>query len=398
MRRLRRLLFLVHVRRFRQVLGTVLAADEFAQLRDRIIRNTGGIGAHVGDEANRAFLAQFHAFVEVLREHHGALHAEAQLARGVLLQLAGGEGRSRAAPALPFFHRADRPLGLLQRRADLLRFFGVGDLGLFVAAADEARVERRGLGGRQVRVDGPVFLLLEGLDLALALDDQAQRDGLHAAGGEPAAHLVPQQRRDLIPDQAVENAASLLRVHQVLVDLARMQEGLLHRTLGDLVERNAMEGDAVAAFLLLAAGAVFGELFREMGGDGLALAVGVGRQVHGRRRLRQLLQLGDHLLLAGNDHVIRLEVVLDVHAQDALGQVLHVAERGLDFVVVPQVLVDRLRLGRRFDDDQRFDQLPLPPRGSQSKLARFRLKPQVTLRKLGSWLLALGFWLLALGF
>ncbi len=356
MRRLRLFLLFVDVGRFRHVLGTVLAADQFAHLRDGVVRDARGIGAHVGDEADRAFVAaQLHAFIEVLGQHHGALDAEAQLARGVLLQLAGGEGRSRAAAALPLFDRAHRPNGLLQRRADLLRLFGVGDLDLLVAAADEVRVERRRLGGRQVRVHGPVFLLLEGLDLALAVHDQAQGDGLHAPGGEPAPHLVPQQRRDLIAHQAVEHAAGLLRVHQVLVDLARMQEGLLHRALGDLVEGDAMEGDAALLFLLAAA-AVFGKLFRQMGGDGLALAVRVGRQIHGGRRLRHLLQLGDDLFLAGNDHVVRLEVVLDVHAQDALGQVLDVAERGLDFVVLPQILVDRLRLGRRFDDDQRFRQ------------------------------------------
>ena len=35
------------------------------------------------------------------------------------------------------------------------------------------------------RLDGPVLDRLERADLPLALDDQPQRDGLHAAGGEP---------------------------------------------------------------------------------------------------------------------------------------------------------------------------------------------------------------------
>ena len=49
----------------------------------------------------------------------------------------------------------------------------------------------------------------------------AQRHGLHAPGGEPAAHLVPEQRRDLVAHQAVQHAARLLRVHQVCVHLRR---------------------------------------------------------------------------------------------------------------------------------------------------------------------------------
>ena len=52
-------------------------------------------------------------------------------------------------------------------------------------------------------------------DLALALDDQPQRDGLHAAGGKSAPHLVPKQRRNLVSDQPVEHAARLLRLDQV---------------------------------------------------------------------------------------------------------------------------------------------------------------------------------------
>ena len=37
--------------------------------------------------------------------------------------------------------------------------------------------------GVEVSVDGPVLALLEGANLALALDDKAQGDRLDAAGG-----------------------------------------------------------------------------------------------------------------------------------------------------------------------------------------------------------------------
>ena len=44
--------------------------------------------------------------------------------------------------------------------------------------------------------------------------------------------------------------------------------------------------------------------------------------------------------------------VLHVHSELALGQVAHVAHRGPHDIVPAQELVDRLRLGGRFDDDQ----------------------------------------------
>ena len=38
--------------------------------------------------------------------------------------------------------------------------------------------------------------------------------------------------------------------------------------------------------------------------------------------------------------------------QRLLGQVHHMAQRGLDGIIPPQILIDRFRLGRRFDDYQ----------------------------------------------
>jgi len=49
------------------------------------------------------------------------------------------------------------------------------------------------------------------------------------------AHFVPQQRGYLIAHQAIEHAPCLLRIHQVLVDVAGMLEGFLHGALRDLI-------------------------------------------------------------------------------------------------------------------------------------------------------------------
>ena len=45
---------------------------------------------------------------------------------------------------------------------------------------------------------------------------------------------------------------------------------------------------------------------------------------------RQLLQLGENFFFAGNDDVVGLEIVVDIDAERALGQIFDVAERGLD--------------------------------------------------------------------
>ena len=91
-----------------------------------------------------------------------------------------------------------------------------------------------------------------------------------------------------------------------------------------------------------------------MPGNGLALAVKVCRQVELVALFGRRLQLRDDALLARHDVVGRLEVVLDIDIQTLRGQIADVAHRGLDLVIRAQVLIDRLGLGGRLDDDQRF--------------------------------------------
>ena len=66
------------------------------------------------------------------------------------------------------------------------------------------------------------------LDLQLAVADEAQGDGLHAAGGEPLGDLLPEQRAELVADQAIEDPARLLGVDAIHIDLPRFFESLLN--------------------------------------------------------------------------------------------------------------------------------------------------------------------------
>ncbi len=193
----------------------------------------------------------------------------------------------------------------------------------------------------------------EGEALALAVDHEPRRRGLHAPGGEAGTDLAPEHRRHLVAVEAVEDAAGLLRVDERRVELAGVVLRLLDRVLGDLVEHHAPHGHLGL------------QLLQQVPRDGLALAVLISGEQEFVGVLEGALQFGDRLLLGVGHDVVRLEAVLDVDRELAerallelggevlrLDEVTDVADRGQHLVAVAQVLGDRLHLGRRLDDDQ----------------------------------------------
>ena len=119
---------------------------------------------------------------------------------------------------------------------------------------------------------------------------------------------------------------------------------------GHAADALAVRRPSLSFFFFFLLGAV-AEFFGQMRSDGFAFAVRVRRQVDVVRRLRQLLQLGENLLFAGDDDVFGIEIVVDIDTQSALGQVFHVAERGLDSEAFAKIFLNGFRLGGRFDDD-----------------------------------------------
>src|SRR5579862_4256365 len=110
-------------------------------------------------------------------------------------------------------------------------------------------------------MDGPIFLRHEGSDFHLAFDDQPERDGLHASRRKTAAHLIPEQRGNLITYDAVENSPGLLRVDQVYIDLPRMLERGANRLRRNFVERDPENLLRIRCWYLLA-GRFLCRLFR----------------------------------------------------------------------------------------------------------------------------------------
>lgn len=189
--------------------------------------------------------------------------------------------------------------------------------------------------------------------LPLALDDEPGGDGLDTAGGQAAHDLFPQDRRDLVAVQPVEDPARLLRVHHQFVELAGVGDGSPDRFLGDLVEDHPVDRDLGL------------ENFLEMPRDGFALAVLIGGEEEFVGVGQQLFELSDLGLLVGVDDVDRLEVVFDVHTEaahlagvllghlgGAVREVADVPDARLDDIAGAEVALDRLRLDRRLDDDE----------------------------------------------
>ena len=99
---------------------------------------------------------------------------------------------------------------------------------LLAVELDQPRGEGLAVGFERRR-DLPIFLRPEQLDLALAVDDQAQRHRLHPARRLGAGKLAPQDRRQREADQIIERAARAIGVDQILIELARVLHRLGHR-------------------------------------------------------------------------------------------------------------------------------------------------------------------------
>ena len=190
-------------------------------------------------------------------------------------------------------------------------------------------------------VDVPVARRHERHALALALDDEADHRALHPARRQPPVDAPPQHRRHLVAVEPVEDPPGLGRVDQPVVDAPRVGDRLLDGGAGDLVEHHPLHRHPGL------------EVLEEVPGDGLALAILVGGEVQLAGVLEGGPEVLDDVPAAGGELVGGLEAVVDVDGQTLRGQVGDVAHRGAHVEVVAQETGDGLRLGRRFDDDER---------------------------------------------
>ena len=323
-RLLRRRFRLVEVRLLRVVAFAVVPHDQLLHRRARLLRDVHGVGSHVGDQA---------ALVESLRHLHRAPGRHRKHAGRRLLQGRCGE-RRQGPPALGLsLQRFHLQPGSGQVEEHVVRRLLVADVRFLAVVAGELGDELVAFGRplRRLHAHHEIRLGLESVDLALALHQQAQRDGLHAAGAERArigaVDVRPQQRRHLVANQAVEYAAGLLRIHARHVYFAGMLHRLLHGALGDLVVGHPVER-------LFAGGGL--QHLLEMPRDRLPFAVRIARQIDFVSSLGGCAKLGHHLVLARRNLVGRRESPLavgDLLYGDRAAhprQIAHMAHRTLD--------------------------------------------------------------------
>ncbi len=360
----------LHLRRIHARLrGQELLAIEILHLCAGGFHRRGGqgdgVGTHVGDEA---------LLVQGLRHGHRPLCGEAELAPCFLLERRGAERFVGTAAVRLRLDAVDLHRGLEERLGQGLRrcFVEYGEgivldapLVVEVTALGDLGAVDGGQPGRefawilvgagvQREIEIPVGGGHECDAFTLAIDDEASRDGLDAACRELRHDLLPEHWRDLVAVEAVEDAAGLLRVDQVFVEVAGVGDRLEDRGLGDLVEHHPLDGN-----LRL-------QLLEQMPCDGFALAV----TIRGQQEFVDVLELGlqvpDRGLLVLRDDVDRGEVVVDVDAGArprltlVLGgdlggsgrKIAHVPTTRLHDVVAAEVAGDLGRLGGRLDNHE----------------------------------------------
>ena len=256
-----------------------------------------------------------------------------QLARRFLLEGRRREGGGRAAAIRLAGHRVDdRGRGIRQslrvgagRGLVEVEDAGLGGLRAQLTLLGKVRAGRDGVavhGGharaeglarrRESRVDRPVLGAHVRHAVALLGDHEARGHRLHATRRQGGADLAPQERRHLVAVEAVEDAAGLLRVHEVGVQVARVLQGALDRFLRDFVEDHAAHGNLRLQNL------------QEVPRDGLTLAVLISCQIEFVGLLEELLKFGDLFLLVRVHHVVGLKAIIHVDGETAERPLLHV--------------------------------------------------------------------------
>ena len=310
----------------------VARRDEITDGECGVLAQSDAVGAHVGDMA---------LFVELLREAHRDGRSIAQTRAGSLLERRCGERRVRGAFGRGLLDVVDVPGASASESDDA---FDIGTHRLSIGAGPRSsrvsECDRLLLGGSEEAGVEEEEVRDETRDLTFPFGEDAEGRRLDTASRETVAEFLPDQSGEVVANEAVEDASRLLGLTEVLVDGARVEDGLLHRLRGDLVE-----GDP-PGFLDLAG-------FGDVPSDRLTFAVGVGREV-------DLVGLGGEFpefrhdrMFIGGDLVVRFEAVLYINRLFvALGEVADVADGGDDLVLVLQVFGYGLGLGGRLDDEE----------------------------------------------
>ena len=190
------------------------------------------VGTHVGDEAR---------LVQGLSGPHRRGSIPVKLAGSFLLQRRRREGRCRAAAVGLLLDRIDRRIARgLERCGEKRRGMGIQVEGLVLCSlrgkatvfieigtgCDGTIIDVRNLCTKRLTrsgklgIDRPVLCTHMRHAVALAINNQARCDRLHAARGQGGANLAPEQRRNFVAVKTVKDSTSFLGIDKVGVELA----------------------------------------------------------------------------------------------------------------------------------------------------------------------------------
>ena len=179
------------------ILLTVILPDESRGGGLCLIRNTNAVRSQVGDQSYRALTFYLNSFIELLGDPHGLLRGEVQDLTGLLLQRGSSEGQRRFAGPLGAADLTDGKSSSFQSLYDphgLLFIVQVNADRLAVLACHSVVACSQRFGAPfnfEGRIQRPILLRNERIDLVLTVCDHAQRHRLHPAGRESSLHLLP---------------------------------------------------------------------------------------------------------------------------------------------------------------------------------------------------------------
>ncbi len=217
----------------------VAACNDLSRGGKCLLGNTQRVGTHIGNQTDRALAADFDALIQLLRDHHGLTRRHVQLPRSLLLQGRCDKRRRGVALLFGFFDTGNGKRALCNLAQNCVYLFLTAKLALFRVAV-VARGKRTRLAHTRKRdVDCPVLLRHKGANFIFAVNHQSRCNRLHTACGKSLSYLFPQQRAELIADNAVKHTPRLLRIDEIQVNRARIFNRMAHDIARDFVKRHA---------------------------------------------------------------------------------------------------------------------------------------------------------------
>ena len=219
----------------------------------------------------------------------------------------------------------------------------------------EPRGERRARRRGEAAFDGPIFARAEGFDFRFAFANQAKGDRLHTPRGTRTRQLPPQHRRKRIAHQIIQRAPRQIGFDQRLIQIARMRHRILYGALGDFIEGDALN-------MLALQRPTLGQHILHMPGNRFPFTVRVGCQIQSLGALQRSRNAA-HLLFAARvlapEHG---EILIRQDRTILFFQIADMAIGGQYREIPAQIFFNRLRLGRRFHNDNVAHAFPIHPR------------------------------------